>query len=576
MTVLAEDVRAGGDTASLNFRWARALLGGLLAGGVGHAVVSPGSRSTPLVLACEALRGMQVHVMVDERSAAFFALGIARASGRPAAVIATSGSAPANWYPAVIEASQDLQPMVLLSADRPAELRGWGANQTIDQTRLFGVHVREFVGLAEPVAGARMLRYARAAGKRAVALALGPRPGPVHINVPFREPLVCHGDARVVSADRVGEPVSPRRPSPQASEICLVARSLSDCNGVIVCGRGPHGPEFPPAIAALAAQLRWPVLADPLSGLRFGAHDRSQVMSCYEAFLRRRSFADAHPPEAVLHFGAVPVSRALQNYIDTAADVHVLVAAHGVWPDPAHRATHVVAADSLSFCRRLMEAAPQPAEHGWVGAFRREELRARDLQQVTRHITLEAAVLASVMELCPEDALVFAGNSTVVRDIDAFVGGGDRPRFLAGNRGASGIDGNVSTALGMAAASLRPVVALLGDLALYHDMNGLIASRDLKATLIVFNNGGGAIFEYLPQARLERFERYWLTSTTLDLAMVAKLYGLGHATVKRSESFPEAFRDALHSTTSTLIEVKIDRAQSVAAHRAYWNAVAAD
>ena len=193
-----------------------------------------------------------------------------------------------------------------------------------------------------------------------------------------------------------------------------------------------------------------------------------------------------------------------------------------------------------------------------------------------RFATLEAAVIECVMELCSDDALIFVGNSTVVRDIDAFAGSGDRPRRLIGNRGASGIDGNVSTAFGMAACGLGPVVALLGDLALYHDMNGLIASRDLDATLVVFNNGGGAIFEYLPQAKLARFERYWLTPTDLELAIVAKLYGLEHVVVDRAASFGDAFCAAQRHSGSTLIEVRVDRKRSVAAHRAYWDAVAAD
>jgi 2-succinyl-5-enolpyruvyl-6-hydroxy-3-cyclohexene-1-carboxylate synthase len=563
------------DIADLNLRWASALVETLVYGGVRHAVISPGSRSTPLILACTRHAGLRSWVLPDERSAAFFALGLARATGSPPMIVSTSGTAPANWFPAVIEASQDLQPLVLVSADRPTELRDCGANQTIDQTRLFGAHVRTFVQVPEPSEGEDTLRRLRGMIASAAERAQWPTPGPAHINVPFHEPLVPRSLPPAQQATSRGVSIHRGASRPPTAVVEELARLYAGSSGVIVCGRGDFDDAFPGAVTRLAERLGCPILADPLSGLRFGPHDRSRVLTAYDAFLRQDTFVNAHRPAWILRFGGAPVSKPLQSYLDTSGESDTtLVVPYGPWPDPGRAATRVIHADPSQLCTALAEAAGAPAPDDWLTQFRGANTRARELLHNDPQTTLDLTSLGFIERHCPAGTALFCGNSLVIRDVDTAMRGGPQRLKLVGNRGASGIDGNVSTALGLAAGWTGPTVGLIGDLALYHDMNGLLAARDLDATLVVFNNGGGAIFEHLPQRRLPEFERYWLTPTGLDIARIAELYDLRHAEVSTQDAFEAAFEQALTRPGPELIEVVVERERSLSWHRDYWARVA--
>jgi 2-succinyl-5-enolpyruvyl-6-hydroxy-3-cyclohexene-1-carboxylate synthase len=562
---------SGSKVAFLNLRWAMALVEGLVAAGVDRAVISPGSRSTPLTLACLRHPGMKSWIQVDERSAAFFALGLAKADRRPVALVCTSGSAPANWFPAVIEASYGLTPLLLLTADRPAELRDCGANQTINQAGLFGGQVRASHELPPAESTPQALRGLGFLAARAADQSRWPLPGPVHINVPLREPLVPAGvlpEYAAATPKAVSYPVM----QPPADEIAALARELSGRPGLIVCGEGNYENGFPAALAQLAEALACPVLADPLANLRYGAHDRSRILGRYDAFLRCEGFAGNPRPEWVLRFGAVPVSKQLQNYLAACDSAHILVEPHGRWPDPLHQTTRLLRADPAAVCSALAAARPLPAPAAWLEGFVAQERRAGALADAAGK-PVEAEVVASLARRLAGGCL-FSGNSMAIRDLDGFAAGSDAPLRIVGNRGASGIDGNVSTALGLAAALGKPVAALLGDLTFYHDMNGLIAARGLNATFVVLNNGGGGIFNYLPQSGLEDFERAWLTPTELDFSHAARMYGLEYRKVECGGGFDAALAAALEHDGPDLIEVTVDREVSVARHKAYWAAVA--
>ncbi|BAN34211.1 hypothetical protein SCD_n00362 [Sulfuricella denitrificans skB26] len=563
------------DIAAANLRWAMALVDRLVASGVQHAVISPGSRSTPLTLACLRHPHLRTWIQVDERSAGFFALGLSKADRRPVVLICTSGSAPANWFPAVIEANHGLTPLILLTADRPPELRDCGANQTIDQVKLFGGQVRASheLPLAETtVAALQNLGWLAA---RAVDQSCWPLPGPVHINVPLREPLVPSGALPEYEVAAKPKTVSYPAMLPPADEISRWATELSGRPGLIVCGESEYSDGFPAALAQLALQLACPVLADPLSNLRFGVHDRSHIFSRYDAFLRCTGFAGTHSPEWVLRFGTMPVSRQLQNTLAACTGAtHFLVEAYGRWPDPLHLTTRLLRADADAVCAALVAAQPFPAPVAWLEDFAAEEQRAAGLAQ-TSVKPIEAKVVESLIHQLAGGCL-FSGNSMAIRDLDNFASGGEASLRIIGNRGASGIDGNVSTALGLCAALGKPVVALLGDLAFYHDMNGLLAARGLNITFVVLNNGGGGIFSYLPQAGLEEFERGWLTPTDLDFSHAARMYGLDYQKVKCSDDFDAALAAALEHAGPDLIEVTVDREVSVAGHMTYWAAVSGD
>ncbi|MDP2155667.1 MAG: 2-succinyl-5-enolpyruvyl-6-hydroxy-3-cyclohexene-1-carboxylic-acid synthase, partial [Sulfuricella sp.] len=336
-----------------------------------------------------------------------------------------------------------------------------GANQAIDQVKLFGGQVRASHELPPAETMATALQNLGWLAARAVDQSRWPLPGPVHINVPLREPLVPSGALPEYEVAAIPKAVSYPAMLPPSDEIARWATKLSGRPGLIVCGEGEYSDGFPATLAQLAEQLACPVLADPLSNLRYGAHDRSRVLGRYDAFLRREDFAVNHRPEWVLRFGAMPVSRQLQNTLAACTEAtHFLVEAHGRWPDPLHLTTHILRADPAAVCSALAAARPLPAPAEWLESFAAQERRAGELADAAGK-PIEAEVIASLARRLA-GACLFSGNSMAIRDLDCFAAGGEAPLRIVGNRGASGIDGNVSTALGLAAALGKPVAALLG------------------------------------------------------------------------------------------------------------------
>ncbi len=567
--------------ADPNLQWASALVDGLVDAGVQQVVISPGSRSTPLVLACRDQPALRIHRHLDERCAAFMALGMARGSGRPVALVCTSGSAPTHWHPAVVEAHHSGLPLILLSADRPSELQDCGANQTIDQHRLFGSAVRAFHALSAPdplrPCSPDLLREVRARATRAVNQACGSRPGPVHINVPFREPLVTQ--ARMSGKDKnvLSEARTP--PAPQIHiDVAQLERLLKLLNagpGLIICGPGDQSTEFHHTVTTLAAGLNCPVLADPLSGLRFGPHDLTRVMSRYDSYLRTDELADQLQPRWVLRFGAMPVSRALSDALLAMTDAqHILVDPTGSWPDPLHISTERICATPHYLCQALCALPLNAAADEWLARFRSAEQQFIQLQQtISTAVWFEAGLVQQLLTALPAGSLLFSGNSMPIRELDSFSGSDAKPLRILANRGTSGIDGNISTLLGLASVQGDSCcVGLIGDLAFCHDMNGLLAAEGRRATLVVINNGGGGIFRYLPQAGLDGFEDDWLMPTGLDIQQVARLYRLPFYRADNAGDFAEALRECLPAPGVKIIEAVINPEHSLQQHQALWAA----
>ena len=534
------------ETGTLNFLWSQAMLAGFAAAGVCHAVISPGSRSTPLALAMLRQPGLQCDVAVDERSAAFFALGIAKASRRPVLVLATSGTAPANWLPAVIEASQAGVPLILISADRPPEQQGCGSNQTINQIQLFGTHVRASHVLGTPEAGFDPAYLHRLAA-RVCEQASWPLPGPVQINQPFREPLLPTVE---VPPSQTAEKIHISWPTqaPNLPAIRELAQAIAGRPGLIVCGELSRQDGFAGALSALAAQLDCPILAEPLANLRFGAHDRSHLCVRYNRWLADQAFVERHRPEWILRFGTFPVTRHLQNLVGSAALVHALVEPWPRWTDPAHCLTHLLRAEPLAVCQALLDAAPEPTPAGWRTAFADKESTAQASKSSTH--------IPALIEALPETTPLFVGNSLAIRQLDSESGSGAKPLHFYGNRGASGIDGNISTAIGIAAEHGR-VVALLGDLTCQHDLGGLALAQGRDAIIVAVNNGGGGIFDLLPQAGLPEFEQGWRTPQQINFKHAALTFGLGYALSENNASFHEVLRQAILAGGPHLIELMI-------------------
>ena len=578
--------------------FAGALFEELARSGVRHVCVSPGSRSTPLVAAAVGQPQLRCWSHLDERSSAFFALGLAKATRAPVALVCTSGTAAANFHPAVIEAHHARVALLVLTADRPPELREWGAGQTIDQLRLYGAAVRWFAEAPVPEGGEAALRHARALACRAVAVAKGRPAGPVHLNLPFREPLepAARADGlEPLAADGRGEApytqaeTSPAAPAPQlAASLAEILRASE--RGVVACGPLDATPAAAQAIAKLATALGWPLLAEPTSQLRRGRHlEGAPVVATSDLFLRDEATAARLVPDCVLRFGDTPTSKPFRLWLEQHRPRDLLlVDPDAVWHDPSHLASSVLRAEPEALCDALLRRLGEPPAtlSPWLHDFLEAERRTRaTLEALLADETslLEPRAVRELGEALPDGALLYVSNSMPVRNLDAFLAPGPSALRVLCNRGANGIDGMVSSALGAAAAAEAPVVLLTGDLAFLHDAGGLLAAHRyaLRATIVVLDNDGGGIFSLLPIAEYGEavgFEEYFRASHGLDLGAVAGAYGARFSRVGSWEHFRSALEKSFAEPGVSLVAVPVDRDRNVAhlqdIHRAVSAALA--
>ncbi len=607
------------DPTNANTALASAFVEELARGGVRRAVVSPGSRSTPLAVALWREPGIEVTVIVDERSAAFFALGAAQASGEPVALLCTSGTALVNYHPAVAEADESGIPLIVLSADRPPELRGIGAGQTIDQIKTFGESVRWFCEVGTHEADDAGLLHMRSVACRALARARGEiRPGPVHLNLPWREPLSpLSVEGAVTATDELALHGRGERPLTAVTRVDLeptqfildeVAGHIGDAiAGVIVAGRQTD-PELREPLAHLARASGFPILAEPSSQLRLGPHDRSYVVTTYDTLLRDEHWARGVVPELVLRFGELPTSKPLRQWLAASGADQIVVDPTGGWNEPTGRAAAILRADPTECASgwaarlekassegaargplhsrtagRFAQGAPRGAPEAWLKAEAialnviAEELGQRANSDAaassiadltTRASPIEEAALHLALGKAHSDGeLVYTASSMPIRDQETFLGSGDADVLLLSNRGANGIDGLISSGIGAAHASGRPTTIVTGDLGLLHDIGGLAALRDVHTPvrIVVIDNGGGGIFHFLPQQQAlggEEFEALLGTPRGVSVERAAALFDLPHRRLESLADLPAAL-----AAGTGLIEVRTDRASNVAAHR---------
>jgi 2-succinyl-5-enolpyruvyl-6-hydroxy-3-cyclohexene-1-carboxylate synthase len=566
---------------------ARALVDEWVRAGLREVVLAPGSRSAPLALAAAAAAAdgrVRLSVFLDERSASFFALGAAKATGCATAVICTSGTAAANFHPAILEAWHSRTPLIVCTADRPPELRDTGAGQTVDQLKLFGDALRWFVEVGVPDGAAGAGRYWRSLAARAWASACGPPAGPVHLNLPFREPLVPTGGPLVTAPPRDGgeawvrsRPL-PRHPHPD-DVAALAALIDAHPRGLLVAGWGAG---LTAAVASRFAQATgWPVLADAISGLRAGP----QAVSTYDPILRSRELACRAKPDLVVQVGAPLTNRAATGWLDESVP-RVLVDPDRAWLDPTRGAAQRIEADADALLRATADHVCWRGPSGtWAGAWKAAEVAAREAVDGlldSWDSPFEGRAVRDVASAMPAGSTLVVGSSMPVRDAESFVAPRAGLRWVS-NRGANGIDGFVSTILGVAAASSdaragkHPVVGLLGDLTLLHDAGGLLgaARRGVDAVLVVLDNDGGGIFSFLPQAELpEHFETLFGTPHHLDLLDVAAAYGVPARRVTAAAEVVPAVLDAAAAGGTQIVVVPTDRADNVTRHRQVWAAVA--
>ncbi|HWH09809.1 MAG TPA: 2-succinyl-5-enolpyruvyl-6-hydroxy-3-cyclohexene-1-carboxylic-acid synthase [Solirubrobacteraceae bacterium] len=536
--------------------------------GMTDACTSPGSRCTPIVLALGREPGLRAHSHIDERCSGFFAIGLAKATGRAVAVTCTSGTAAANLAPAVIEADEARVPLIVLTADRPPELRDVGAGQTIDQVKLYGDAVRWFVEVGNHTATAASLRWIRGLACRAFWTAHGERPGPVHLNWPLREPLVLDAPPPppLLTGRPGGRPWITRRTPPRPASAGEL--ELADAaRGVVVAGGCGHG--LAPEVCEFAARAGYPLLADPLSGARTGP----AAIAHYDALLRRPERFDR--PDVVIRVGDLPTSKPLRAWLARLVSTRqIAIDPHGVWQDPDGVVGESVCADARIL---LAAAAPAPAPAAWLERWRAADRLAADaLRRLFTDELTEPAVAWALGDRLGPEATVFVAASMPIRDVESFWPVRDAGPTVLSNRGANGIDGTVSSAFGAAAAGPGPVVLLIGDVALAHDIGGLLAVRrlGLKLTIVLLDNGGGGIFDFLPvSGERDIFEHHVATPTGLDFSRAAGLYGLGHEQPQTLAELAGAVDRALAGESSTLIEVRGDRAANVRLHARAIDAV---
>ncbi len=549
----------------------RAFVDELARCGVRHACTSPGSRSTPLVLSLARDPRIDATSHLDERSAGFFALGIAKASGVPAALACTSGTAAANYAPAVIEAHEARVPLIVLTADRPPELRDLGAGQTIDQVKLYGGAAKWYLEVDSHPATPERLRWLRQLACRAFWTAVGGRPGPVHLNFALREPLVPDGPLPDDDSGRAGGRPWVTRPRvtstpPQAVVDGLRAELEARPQAVIVAGRSERDPALGPALAAFAERAAIPLLADPLSGARRGP----AAIAHYDALLR----AWTPEPQLVLRIGDLPTSKPLRAWLHGMDDaLQVAFDPENAWQDPGGSVATILAADP----RATLDAIELKKRDGaWLERWHRADRAAA--AAIARALTpaglSEPRVAAELGSALPPEATVVVASSMPVRDVETFFPAREHPPRVLSNRGANGIDGTVSTAFGVAAAADGPVVLLIGDVALIHDLGGLIQSARRKLTIVLLHNDGGGIFHFLPvSGEGEDFVEHVATPHGLDFANAAALFGCGYVVAAGVEEFRAALAGALAAEHTSIVAVHTDREANVTLHRAVWDEV---
>ncbi|MBE2198680.1 MAG: 2-succinyl-5-enolpyruvyl-6-hydroxy-3-cyclohexene-1-carboxylic-acid synthase [Anaerolinea sp.] len=565
--------------------WAELFVHALALAGLRRVVVAPGSRSTPLTLAFAAHPDIELFLHLDERSAGFFALGMALTTDKPVALVCTSGTAVANFFPAITEANMSQVPLLILTADRPPELRHSGANQTIDQIKIYGDQVLWSVDapLPEQDAPEIVLRHLQTLAARAYATANGLRKGPVHVNFPFRKPLE---PVDGLSITDYRPPTTDHRLLITKGQLAPTRAQLSDLaemvnrheRGLIVCGPRCPGDNFPTAVSGLSQITGYPILADPLSGVRWGRHvNGTAVCGAYETYLQQDP--GWPEPELILRFGAVPTSKWLNDYLGRSNPAwRIHVRENGVWADDSHLTTYFLQVNEELLCYELAHQATPRMNTDWTRqVMERETAVWHALDQHLYDPYFDASAAADVLAALPDNTHLFVGNSLPIRHVDQWGRPSTQQLHLYGNRGASGIDGNTSTALGIAAASGQPTVALLGDITFYHDLNGLFMLKEEgrgkkdeapssivnrqssigNVTIILLHNNGGGIFHRLPVRSIEPpFTDLFITPHGLDFSGVIQMYGLAHVRPQTRAEFQSALSASLHSSTPTVIELQ--------------------
>lgn len=576
-----------------NILWTRTFVSELSALGVKYACISPGSRSTPLTYAFAENKTIKTFVHIDERSSAFFALGLAKVTDTPVVLVTTSGTATAELYPAIIESFQQRIPLIVCTADRPPELQNCGANQTINQNNLYKNHIRWFVDIGTPSVTLKRLKFIRDTARQAYYKSSTIMRGPVHLNFPFIKPFEPESFTDEIS-ELVVKNLSERKPL-YNNKVKAISANINKYlhliasevrryeKGLIIAGPLNNNKSLKKLIVKLSGISGYPVISDGASHLRFGSHNNENIIANFDALCRSDSFNEKHKPDLILHFGRTVTSKPLESFLALCNSKRYMINDFGDWFDPSKKSTASIANPPVKFCQELITQPElinfKRKDKSWLQSFINADESAEKIKHRIIEIApfpAEAKIISELMKFIPGNSNIMVSNSLPVRDFDSFASKASKEIFIYHNRGASGIDGIVSTALGINAASKKQTFLLTGDLAFLHDINSLLAAKNYKLPIIIIliNNNGGGIFENLPiKSHKKLFNTYFKTPHNIDFSYHIKAYNGYYKKLRSWNDFKKELANSLNRKTFSVLEFETNAVNSLKLRTKYWKVV---
>lgn len=573
-----------------NTIWAKIFVDQLAELGVRYACISPGSRSTPLTYSLAKNRKIKSYINIDERSSAFFALGLAKSSGKPTIIVTTSGTAVAELYPAIIESYQQRVPLIICTADRPPQLIGTGANQTINQQNIFKNHIRWFRDIGLPSISETGFRHLQKIGVKAFQICSIEDKGPVHLNFPFRKPLEPFS-----YTDEINKKLHRIKPLRHIQSKTDLVFSLSKSahkiteqvvkneRGIIIVGPMAYNLELNSQIKKLSKLIKYPIFADGLSHLRFGASKSdNNIIVNFNSILSAENFIQKHDPEVILQFGRTPTSSVIENFFSETNADRYLINQFGDLFDPTRNAKATLACDPKIFCEYVLADFKSKITNRKKFVWLNDFIKADNISNKIKNEIIDKAkfpsepsIINEVIDLIPSGSQVFVGNSLPVRDLDNFQGLTSKKLIFYSNRGASGIDGVSSTAFGTASRN-SPTILITGDLSFLHDLNALMIAikYSIPITIIVINNNGGGIFESLPIAnKVIQFREFFITPHNLEFSNIVKSFGIDYQLITNRSKLQFQLNKSLNNKLPSLLEIKTNAVKSVELRNRYFNEV---
>jgi len=574
-----------------NVLWAELFVKRLEVLGVKYVCISPGSRNTPLIIAFQRSSKIKSFVNVDERSSGFFGLGLANKIKRPVAIVTTSGTAVAELYPSIIEAYQQRIPLLICTADRPQELLNCGANQTIDQNNIYKNHIRAFFDMGLPEIKTSSLTKLLNTTSKAFQISVN-NSGPVHINFPFKPPFEPSSITDKIDLTILNKIINKTKYlSPANSEIILnkneIEIAINKIKGskkiLIQCGQLEPNNKSLKYILKLAKEINAPIFADGLSGLRSSNQGSDLLISNHTAFLRSPKVREVLEPDLIIQFGSAPINNVILDFFERSAAYKILVNQFGELKDPSRTTDKIIRSDIPSFCNSLLENEinfkKREIDYNWINKIKRLEKLSSEIKEKQFNKTtfpFEGKLINEMIRLLPESSNLMISNSLPVRDFDFFTETTNKKINVYSNRGASGIDGIISTSAGISSHDKNPTFLLIGDLAFFHDMNGLLALKNNSIPLIIIllNNGGGGIFELLPIVKEKiDFKNYFKTPLNLNFEKFVRAYDGNYSLITGWQHFQTELQKAKTRRKFSVLEIQINSQRSLTLRKNYWKEV---